>query len=282
MIRLTMHFGGPVLEMASVEDRTVPGAAGELPVRIYRPVGLAEGPAPAVIFFHGGGWTVGCIASYDKVCRNMAAACGCAVLSVEYRLGPEDPLPAAPLDAIAVTLWVAAHAAELRLDGARLAVAGDSAGGTLAAVAAIAARDAGVSLRCQVLFYPAVDLRAAGDLYPSRAANADVFMLDRKTAEWFGRHSRPAGTDVEDWRVSVLLAPDLSGVAPVLMFTAQRDILHDEEVVFAERLEAAGVEVMRRNFPGMVHGFVQLGGVLEAAGEAIATMGLFVRQRLLA
>ena len=282
MIRLTTHFGGAVQEMASVEDRTAPGAAGALPIRIYRPVGLAEGPAAGIIFFHGGGWTVGCIASYDKVCRNIAAACACAVVSVEYRLGPEDPLPAASHDAIAVTLWMAAHAAELGLDGARLAVAGDSAGGALAAVAAIAARDAGVQLRCQVLFYPATDLRTSGDLYPSRAANADVFMLDWKTAEWFGRHSRPAGTDVHDWRVSVMLATDLRGVAPVLMFTAERDILHDEEVAFAERLETAGVEVMRRNFPGMVHGFIQLGGVLEAAGEAIETMGLFVRQRLLA
>ena len=275
-------LGGPVVEMAAVEDLETDGAEGKLPIRIYRPHGLPEAPAPALIFFHGGGSTIGSIATHDKVCRKIAAASRCAVISVEYRLGPEHPLPAAPRAAIAASASLHAHAAELKLDPARFAVCGDSAGAVLATVAAIAARDAGMPLRAQVLLYPSADSReSSSETYASRRTNAQVPMLDENTKNWFLKNSLPDRSAADHWHVSPLLAPDLAGVAPALMITAERDILHDEGVAYAARLEDAGVEVMRRNFPGMVHGFVTLGAVLSAAEESIETIALFLKQRLL-
>ena len=280
--RGTEALGGPVVEMAAVEDLEADGAESKLPIRIYRPHGLAAGPAPALIFFHGGGWTIGSIETHDRVCRNIAAQSLCAVISVEYRLAPEHPLPAAPHDAIAAVAWLHANAASLSLDPARFAVCGDSAGGVLAAVTAIAARDAGIPLRAQVLLYPSADSRpSSNDKYPSRKINAQVPMLDENTKNWFTKNSLPDRSAAEHWHVSPIVAPDLTGVAPTLMVTAERDILHDEAVIYAARLEDAGVEVMRRNVPGMVHGFVTLGAVLSSAGETIETIAFFLKQRLL-
>ena len=274
-------LGGPVVEMASVEDREADGAEGKLPIRIYRPHGMAAGSAQGLLFFHGGGFTIGSIQTHDRVCRSIAAAAGCVVVSVEYRLAPEHPLPAAPHDALAVSAWLAAHAEELGLDPARLAVAGDSAGGVLAAVVAIAARDAGRPLRAQVLIYPSTDSReTASGTYPSRTANAQAPMLDENTKNWFVKNSLPDPAAAYHWHVSPILAEDLAGVAPALVITAERDILHDETVVYAARLEEAGVEVMRRNFPGMIHGFVTLGTMLSAARETIETIGFFLKQRM--
>ena len=153
---------------------------------------------------------------------------------------------------------------------------GDSAGGVLAAVTAIAARDAGIALRAQVLLYPSADSReSSNEAYASRRTNAQVPMLDENTKNWFTKNSLPDRSAAEHWHVSPIVAPDLTGVAPVLMVTAERDILHDEAVVYAGRLEEAGVEVMRRNVPGMVHGFVTLGAVLSAAGETVETIAFF-------
>ncbi len=274
-------LGGPVTEMAAVEDREADGAEGKLPIRVYRPLGLAAGPAPGLLFFHGGGWTIGSIETHDRVCRNIAAAAGCVVVSVEYRLAPEHPLPAAPHDALAVSAWLAEHAEELGLDAKRLAVGGDSAGGVLAAVTAIAARDAGRRLRAQVLIYPSADSReTAGEAYPSRKANAQVPMLDENTKNWFVKNSLPDPTAAHHWHVSPIVAEDLAGVAPALVITAERDILHDETVVYSARLEEAGVEVMRRNFPGMVHGFITLGAALSAARETVETIGFFLKQKM--
>ena len=274
-------LGGPVVEMAAVEDREADGAEGRLPVRLYRPHGLELGPAPGLLFFHGGGWTIGSIQTHDRVCRNLAAAAGCVVVSVEYRLAPEHPLPAASQDALAASAWLAAHAAELGLDPERLAVAGDSAGGVLAAVTAIAARDAGRRLRAQVLVYPSADSReSANQAYPSRTVNALVPMLDHNTKEWFRKNSLPDPAAADHWHVSPILAENLAGVAPALVLTAERDILHDEGVAYAARLEQAGVEVMRRNFPGMVHGYLTLGGALSAARETVETIGFFLKQKM--
>ena len=275
-------LGGRVVEMAAVEDLEADGAESKLPIRVYRPHGLEAGLAPVVLYFHGGGWTIGSIETHDRVCRNLAAETVCAMVSVEYRLAPEHPLPAAPRDAIAVAAWLEEHAAALGLDRARMAVCGDSAGGVLAAVAAIAARDAGVKLRAQVLFYPSADSREnSNETYASRKTNAMVPMLDENTKNWFTKNSMPDRSVAEHWHVSPLLAEDLTGVAPALIVTAERDILHDEAVAYAARLEQAGVEVMRRNFPGMMHGYIGLGGVLSAAGETIATAAFFLKQRLL-
>ena len=279
--RASAMLGGPVVEMASVEDRMTEGPAGDLPVRIYRPLGLAEGPAPALIYFHGGGWVIGSVASHDKVCRQMAAAAGCVVLSVEYRLGPEAPVPAAQEDALAAVAWVVAHASELGLDAARLAVGGDSAGGSMAAMTAIAARDTGLKLRAQVLIYPSVDGRPMShELYPSRTANAGYPFLEAATMLYFLKHSGRNPSHADDWRLSVMIAEDLAGVAPVLMVTAGLDVLHDEGVAYAARLQAAGVEVLRWNLPGLVHGYLTMGGALGAVGETVALVGMFLRQRL--
>ena len=275
-------LGGPIVELASVEDLEADGPESRLPIRLYRPLGLPAGPAPALVFFHGGGWTIGSIQTHDKVCRKLAAQALCAVISVEYRLAPEHPLPAAPLDAIAAVTWLHAHAASLALDPARLAVCGDSAGGVLAAVTAVAARDAGIPLRAQVLLYPSADSReSSNDAYPSRKINAQVPMLDENIKNWFTRNSLPDRSAANHWHVSPILVPALTGVAPALVVTAERDILHDEGVLYASRLEAAGVEVMRRNYPGMVHGFVTLGAILSAADETVATIAFFLKQRLL-
>ena len=275
-------LGGPIVEMADVENLEADGAKSKLPIRIYRPHGLPAGPAPALVFFHGGGWTIGSIQTHDKVCRKLAAQALCAVISVEYRLAPEHPLPAAPLDAIAAVTWLHAHAPSLTLDPTRFAVCGDSAGGVLAAVTAIAARDAGIPLRAQVLLYPSTDSRkSSDDAYPSRKINAQVPLLDENTKNWFTKNSLPDRSAADHWHVSPLLAPNLTGVAPALMVTAERDILHDEGVLYAARLEDAGVEVMRRNYPGMVHGFVTLSAVLSAADETVDTIAFFLKQRLL-
>ncbi len=275
--RGTQAFGGPTLEMDSVEDLTIAG----IPCRLYRPHGLPPGPAPTVIFFHGGGWTIGSLASHDKVCRNLAAATPSAVLAVDYRLGPEHPIPAAQIDAIAVTLWLATHAASLNLDPTRLAVAGDSAGGGCAAAAAVAARDAAHTLRAQLLIYPSIDARATAELYPSRIANAEMPLLDTATKHYFGRHSRDQHFDESDPRLTLLLTPSLAALPPALIVTAGLDILHDEAVLYGTQLEQAGVEVLHRNFPGLVHGFLTLGGVLSASRDTIETAALFLRQRLL-
>ena len=275
--RSTEFFGGPTLEMASVHDSQIEG----IPTRLYRPHGLpAATPAPTLIFFHGGGWTIGSLASHDKICRNLAAATPCAVLAVDYRLGPENRLPAAHEDAIAVTLWLLQNAATLGLDPTRLAVAGDSAGGGLAAAAAVAARNASQTLRAQVLIYPSLDARPTAELNPSRIANAEMPLLDTATKIYFGRNSRTADFNPDDPRFTLSLN-SLTALPPALIVTGSLDILHDEAVQYAQLLESAGVEVLHRNFPGMVHGFLTLAGVLSAARDTTETAALFLRQRLL-
>ncbi len=275
------QLGFPVLEMAQVRAVHADTAAGSVPLRLYRPQGLSDGPAPTLLFVHGGGGVVGDLESHDDVCRQLAARAGCQVLAVDYRLAPEHPAPAGVEDVIGTLQWLAAHPGQVGADPQRLAVAGDSIGGAMAAAAAIAARDAGIALRCQLLLYPLTDTRQDSGEHPSRTTNADIPPLTRQATQFFNQHFIKDPAITLDWRVSPLLAPDLSGVAPALIVLAERDILHDEGLRYAERLRAAGVEVSVHTFPGMVHGFIHMGSIIQAADTTVDMFADVLRQRLL-
>ncbi len=274
-------LGGPAPDMAEITAHAADGPAGPVPLRLYRPRNLAGGPAPTLVYMHGGGWIIGDLESHDKVCRQLADRAECLVVAVDYRLAPEHPAPAGPEDVIASVAWIAGHASMLGIDPARLAVGGDSAGGSLAAVAAIAARDAGIPLRCQVLIYPSTDTRQGADAYPSRARNAQVPPLTPELMQFMVERYVLNEAAAQDWRASPIVARSLAGLPPALLITGSRDPLHDEGVLYAQRLTEAGVEVTHRNFAGMIHGFIQMAGFLSAADEAMETIGLILRQRLL-
>jgi acetyl esterase len=263
----------PPIPMARVEAATVPGQAGPIPARLYVPGGLPAGePTPLLVFFHGGGWVIGDLETHDGVCRFLAAAAGTAVLSLDYRLAPEHPFPAAVEDAWAGFAWATANAAQLGVDPAWIAVGGDSAGGNMAAVVCLLAKAAAGPLPAmQLLIYPPTD--SAGDL-PSRDLFSDGFMLTKGDMDSFEGHYLPPGTDKTDPRVSVLLAPDLGGLPPAYVATAGFDPLRDEGEAYALRMREAGVQVALRRHPGLIHGFANMtsfsrssrGAMLEVAG----------------
>lgn len=244
-----------------VEDRTVDG----VPVRIYWPSEPAEKP-PVLLFFHGGGWVVGDLDTYDGTAREHAVGVGAVVVSVDYRLAPEHPYPAAVEDVWAVTRWVAAHADELGADPARIAVAGDSAGGNLAAVVAQLARDAGLGLRAQLLWYPATtwDTRL-----PSFTENADAPILDRGSVAGFSK-LYAGDTDLSDPPATLVpaRAASLADVAPAYIAVAGYDPLRDDGIRYAELLAAAGVPAQVHNADTLVHGYLGYHGVVPAATEA--------------
>jgi acetyl esterase len=255
-------------EVGSVEDHVAPGPQGTIPVRLYRPLGSdREAVLPVLVFFHGGGWVIGDVEAYDTPCRILANESRCAVASIDYRLAPEHKFPIAVDECIAATEWVAEHAPELRLDRERLAVGGDSAGGNLAAVVAIAARDArGPRVRFQLLIYPAT--RNDRNV-PSRVELRTGYLLEEDLIEWFGACYVRTTDDYLDWRCSPALAPDLSRLPPALVLTAEYDPLRDEGRDFADRLRDAGVDVTYRCHPGMIHGFVSMGRVIPQAATAL-------------
>lgn len=258
-------------EVAEVRNLAMPGPGGPLALRLYRALGAAEGARlPAVVFFHGGGWLVGDLDTHDVVCRQFANAAHCAVVAVDYRLAPEHKFPAAVDDCVAATRWVAAHAEELGIDAARIAVAGDSAGGNLAAVTALTLRDlpqsGDPSLVMQMLVYPVTD--QAGDT-ASAGAYAEGYLLTSASMRWYRDMYLRGDADIGDWRASPLRAADLSGLPPAYVITAGFDPLLDEGEAYAGRLRAAGVDVTYECFEGMVHGFVVMGGVLAASHHAI-------------
>lgn len=251
-----------VVPVAGAEDRTVPGAAGTLRARVYRPQG--PGPFPVVAFFHGGGWVIGDLETHDNMARNVCQGAGAVVVSADYRLAPEHPFPAAADDAVAVARWLAGHPGEVGGDG-RLAVAGDSAGGNLAAIAAQALTADGTPLAGQLLVYPAVD--AVGG-YPSRAQNAKGYLLEEESIVWFLGHYAGSATAATDPRLSPLYG-DLSGLPPAVIVTAEFDPLRDEGEAYGAALQAAGVPADVRRYAGMIHGFFDMGGVSPAAQAAI-------------
>ncbi|CAI9416552.1 alpha/beta hydrolase [Nocardioides sp. T2.26MG-1] len=258
-----------VPDVASVEDTTVAGAEDDLPARVYRPA--VEGPLPTIVLLHGGGFVLGDLDTHDVTARILANGCSAVVVSVDYRLAPEHPFPAPVDDAVAATQYVADHLARLGGDD-RLAVAGDSAGGNLSAVVAQAFRDEGRPLAGQLLIYPVTDMTGA---YPSHAENAEGLFLDLATMAWFQRQYTGDRTDLSDPRLSPLLG-DLHGVAPAVVVVAEYDPLRDDGLAYAEALAAAGVPVEVRTFPGLVHGFVDMGRHSVAAQQALdETCALF-------
>jgi acetyl esterase len=238
-------------------------------IRAYRPAGVAKTDLlPALVYFHGGGWTIGDLDTHDVVCRTLADLARCAVASVDYRLAPEHKFPAAVDDAVAATRWVAREAGRLGLDARRIAVGGDSAGGNLAAVVALAARDeGGPPLAMQTLIYPATDMAADT---ASHLRYGEGHLLTRDAILWFRANYLRDAADEADWRASPLKAADLSRLPPAYVITAGSDPLVDEGRAYADRLQAAGVPVTYECFEGMVHGFVTMGGAIAAAHHALA------------
>jgi acetyl esterase len=258
--------GGESPELASVEDGVAKGPAGEIPIRVYTPKG--DGPFPVVVFFHGGGFTIGSLTSHDPVARRIAAESEAVVVSVDYRLAPEHKFPAAVEDAFAALQWVAENAASIGGDPTRVAVAGDSAGGNLATVSCLLARDAGGPDVCfQALIYPTTDARGE---HPSVQENGEGPFLTADSMAWFYEQYGSADEDKLDWRASPLLAEDLSGLPPALIITAEFDPLRDEGEAYGEALRAAGNDTTIRRYDGMSHVFIQLWAVLPASKEAMS------------
>ncbi len=271
--RAVYEAGSEVLEMprpalARVEDFSIRARDGHaLPARLY--AASAE-RLPVLLFFHGGGFTIGSIATHDVLCRRLSALAGCAVVSVGYRLAPEHKFPIAANDAWDALHWLAAEAASRGLDAARLAVGGDSAGGTLATICAVLARDAAIPLALQLLFYPGC---AGHQNTPSHRRFAHGFVLEEADISWFFRQYIRSPADRDDWRFAPLDAPDapdLEGVAPVWLGLAECDPLVDEGLMYADRLRAAGVPVDLEIYRGVTHEFIKMGRVIDLARQAHA------------
>ena len=264
----------PAPEVAAVSELSFPGPGGPLALRLYRPRGAQQARLPAVVFFHGGGVTVGDLDTHDVPCRTLANFSRCAVLSVDYRLSPEHKFPAAFEDGVAAVRWTAAHAAGLGLDAERIVVAGDSAGGNLAAGAALALRGEGPRIALQVLIYPGLDMHGT---LPSHTEFAHGYLLEREDILWFMANYLDSEADALDWRASPLLAADHRGLPPAYIVTAGFDPLRDEGAAYAQRLTASGVRVTYECFEGMIHGFVTMGAALAAANHALYRVGQVLR-----
>ena len=264
-----MPPGEPV---ARVEAPSIPGTAGAIPARVYTPAG--DPPFPALVYFHGGGWVIGDIDTHDAVCRQLTNAAGCVVISVDYRLAPEHRFPAAAEDAYAATRWVAENAASLGVDPERIAVGGDSAGGNLAAVVTLMARDAGTPARgrggpplaYQLLIYPVTDHDFDTESY---RANAEGYLLTKADMVWFWNHYLPDEAQRNHPYASPLRAPDLRGLPPALVITAEYDPLRDEGAAYATRLRAAGVPAIHRDYEGVFHGFFSMSAQIDKARQAV-------------
>jgi acetyl esterase len=255
---------GPAEAPVPSEDRTVPGPAGDVPIRVYRPP--SERPLPVVVYFHGGGWVLCDLDTHDTMCHRLAAGVPAAVVSVDYRRAPEHRYPAAVDDCEAATAWVSAHAADLGGDPARLAVAGDSGGGTLATMVARRARDkGGPPIAFQLLLYPATDMTGSTLVMEYTKG----YLLDLDTIYWFGANY----FSDDQWRLpeaSPLFVEDLTGLPPALVVTAECDPLRDQGEAYAKRLREAGVAVTTTRYAGMIHGFYGFDRVFDAAKRATA------------
>ena len=258
-------LAGEPESVARIENRTVPGPAGQIPVRIYTPVGTA--PFPVLVYFHGGGWVIGNLDTHDGICRSLANRVGCLVVSVDYRLAPEHPFPAAPEDCYAATRWLAEHAGSLGGDKGRIAVGGDSAGGNLAAVVALMARDrGGPKLAFQLLVYPATDTDFETRSYRE---NSEGYFLTRADMVWFWNHYAPRDEDRRNPYAAPLRAASLRGLPPALVITAEFDPLCDDGNAYAARLREDGVPVRLSQQDGLIHGFFQMGAVIDRGRASV-------------
>ena len=270
--------------VGEVRDLQASGPHGAIALRLYRPLPAAGGPGaatPVLVYFHGGGWVIGDLDTHDTLCRELANGSGCAVVSVDYRMGPEHRFPAAVDDCIAATYWVHRQAPELGLDATRLAVGGDSAGGNLAAVLAIHTRDArdaaAPAIAFQLLIYPATDQHRTT---ASHASNGQGYLLTSESMAYFTGHYIAEPKDYADWRASPLLHPDLSRLPPALVLTAGFDPLRDEGAAYAQALTAAGNRASYVCFERMIHGFITMGRVLDEANTAVALCAAELRRVL--
>jgi acetyl esterase len=253
-------------EIAGVREQTIDGPGGPLRIRIYTPHGT--GPFPLLVFFHGSGFVLCSLDTHDGMCRNLCAGAGCVVASVDYRLAPEHKFPAGIEDCLHATRWAAAHAIELGANPMRIAVAGDSAGANMAAVTALRVRDEGGLTLCgQLLLYPVTDYHTPGT--PSYEENAEGYGLTRDTMQWFWAHYLSDDSEGRHPHASPLRAPDLSGLPPALVITAEYDPLRDEGEFYAERLRTAGVPTALTRYDGVNHGFMFWVGVVDKAGVAM-------------
>jgi acetyl esterase len=248
--------------------------SGGVPLRLYRPP--QPGVHPVLVYFHGGGWTIGDLDTHDVLCRQLCAAAGIAVVAVDYRMGPEHRFPKAVDDCVEATRWLRSEATALELDAARVAVGGDSAGGNLAAVVCLVLRDAGdPPLAFQLLIYPATDMRAGA---PSHTSNGQGYLLTSDTIAYFRGHYVDEAA-WSDWRASPLLAPDLRGLPPALVLTAGFDPLRDEGRQYADALSAAGNRVQYVCFERQIHGFITMSKLLDEARTAVALCGAVLKER---
>lgn len=264
-------------DVAEVASLHAPGPAGDIPIRAYRPAGSARDDVlPALVYLHGGGWVIGDLDTHDVICRTLANAGRCAVFSVDYRLAPEHKFPAAVDDTIAAVGWVASEAARLRIDPKRIAVGGDSAGGNLAAVVSIHARDhGGPPIAFQLLIYPATDQRMTA---PSHTTRGNGYILTNEAIRYFRAHYLNGEHEFTDWRASPLLAPDLSRLPPALVLTCGYDPLCDEGRQFADRLRESGVPVEYVCFEAQIHGFFTMGKVIDETARGFEVCGVALRR----
>jgi acetyl esterase len=265
-------------KLKSVAPLVIPAPHGGIPARIYTPLRLRQnnGPVPCLVFFHGGGWVIGDLDSHDVVCRKLADEGEMIVISVDYRRAPEHKFPAAFDDAFAATKWIAANANRLGIDASRLVVGGDSAGGNLAAVVAIAARDgSGPAIAGQVLVYPVTDLSMT---HPSHREPETSLLLSHSLIHWFRDQYLAGAADIDDWRTSPLRAKTLAGLPPAYVLIAGADPLRDEGDEYAAKLKQAGVAVTYRTFPGQFHGFFTMGKLLEQANVAAREIGTWLKK----
>ena len=284
--------------VAQVQELSAPGPRGAIALRLYRPhtvhasgsaggaagaSGAAAGAesgraAPVLVYFHGGGWVIGDLDTHDALCRDLADQSGCVVVSVDYRMGPEHRFPAAPEDCLAATRWVRDQAAALGVDASRLAVGGDSAGGNLAAVVSLMARDAGdLPIAFQLLIYPATVQRR---FTHSNAVNGQGLLLTVDSMRYFHDHYIDDAQHDFDWRAAPLLREDLAGLPPALVLVAGYDPLCDEGTTYAQRLTEAGNSATLVNFSRQIHGFITMGKVIEEANEAVSMCAAALRRRL--
>jgi acetyl esterase len=258
-------------DMAEVRDLSAPGPAGDIPLRLYRGRGTPAGPLPVLVFYHGGGYVIGDLDTHDYVCRKLANVARCAVVAVDYRLAPEHKFPAAVDDAAAALRFIVKEAASLKIDPARVAVGGDSAGGNLSANMAHMARDGDVPALCfQMLLYPGTDMSMSQDSYKKDWAQ---YPLSIDAIKYFLKHYLGAEKDYTDWRAAPLTASNFKGLASAFVLTAGHDPLADEGSEYAKKLEANGVRVTFVHMSDQMHGFLTMGRVVRAADLALDMAG---------
>jgi acetyl esterase len=280
--RLDINAAAAALNPAAVdcdmEDLSADSEAGPIILRFYRPAGYKGPLLPVLLFLHGGGWMLGELNHYDGLCSRIAVSAGICVISVQYRLAPEHKFPASQKDSYAALRWLAAHSERLGLDATRFAICGDSAGGNLAAVTALVAREAGgPALAAQVLLYPVVDLQMR---HASHRRNARGFFLTADMMQWFRHHYLSHRDQIMDWKVSPLLAPTLAGLPPTYLVTCGFDPLCDEGIDFANCLQEALVTVEHDHYADQIHGFIGMGRAIAQADFAIERICTFLRHQL--